>query len=282
MTDTAALDPSLASRAAPPGSMRYFALLYTPDERRTALTALFLIEAEIRESAASASHDVAHTRLRWWRAEVDRLINGSPQHPAARALHATHRGPLATFAKLHELLASADMDLARMTYSNARELRAYCSRSSGAFAELLAHELSPDGELDEDTRRAAHAMGVGIRHAEILRDTRQDVHDGRVYFPLELFERHGAEPAALNQPDISESARLVLRAFKEIADHSFERTHLPPARRDMLRPLLVLEALHRRLLNRIAARNFEVARERIELGPFEKPWTAWRAARAGK
>jgi hypothetical protein len=46
-----------------------------------------------------------------------------------------------------------------------------------------------------------------------------------------------------------------------------------------LRPLAVLGALHRRLLDRIAAQDFDVARSRIELGPIEKPWVAWRTAR---
>ena len=41
----------------------------------------------------------------------------------------------------------------------------------------------------------------------------------------------------------------------------------------------VLGALHLRLLDRIAARDFDVATSRIDLGPIEKPWTAWRAAR---
>jgi phytoene/squalene synthetase len=41
----------------------------------------------------------------------------------------------------------------------------------------------------------------------------------------------------------------------------------------------VLAALHRRLLDRIAARDYDVATSRIDLGPIEKPWVAWRAAR---
>ncbi len=66
--------------------MRYFSLLYAPEDKRDIVLALYAIETEIRESAKSASHDVAHTRLTWWRAETDRLINGNPQHPATRIL----------------------------------------------------------------------------------------------------------------------------------------------------------------------------------------------------
>src|ERR1700754_3356454 len=127
----AALDGSLVNRAAPPGSMRYFSLLYAPEDRREPFLALSVVDAEIRESAQSANHDVAHTRLQWWRGEIDRLVNGSPQHPATRLLN---EGPVtdrSTFAKLHETIAAADMDLARMTYSNMPELRAYSSRSGG-------------------------------------------------------------------------------------------------------------------------------------------------------
>src|SRR3954467_5383951 len=106
----------MVNRAAPVGSMRYFALLYTPPELREAVTALFVIDAEIRESAQSPNHDVAHTRLQWWRQEIDRLTNNNSQHPAARILQAQAQFDRKRFAKLHELIVAADMDLARMTY----------------------------------------------------------------------------------------------------------------------------------------------------------------------
>jgi hypothetical protein len=47
----ASLDDSLVNRAAPPGSMRYFSLLYAPENKREQLLALYVIDAEIRESA---------------------------------------------------------------------------------------------------------------------------------------------------------------------------------------------------------------------------------------
>ena len=47
----ASLDDSLVNRAAPPGSMRYFSLLYAPQDRRERLLALYVLDAEIRESA---------------------------------------------------------------------------------------------------------------------------------------------------------------------------------------------------------------------------------------
>jgi 15-cis-phytoene synthase len=273
----ASLDDSLVNRAAPPGSMRYFSLLYAPEDRRDELCALYVIDAEIRESAQSASHDVAHTRLQWWRGEVDRLVNGNPQHPATRVLHEAKRVKPASYSKLHELLVAADMDLARMTYSNMRELRAYCSRSGGAMEELMAAQLLAPQALDEASRATANRLGIGVRQSEMLRDLRQDAHDGRVYLPQDRLAAHNVTLEDLRDREVAPHLKAALREFRDAArDELQSALASTPAK---LRALGVLAALHRRLLDRIAARDFDVAASRIDLGPIEKPWIAWRTAR---
>jgi len=166
-----------------------------------------------------------------------------------------------------------------MAYVNARELRAYCARSGGTVLELLAAELSESGTLAESARAAANTLGIGIRQAEILRDLRQDAYDGRIYLPLEDLDRHSVPTEALSARQIEANVRVALEEFRDRALENFSAPSLSAQERSQLRPLWVLAALHRRLLDRIAARNYDVASERIELGPIEKPWVAWRAAR---
>jgi 15-cis-phytoene synthase len=272
----ASLDDSLVNRAAPPGSMRYFSLLYAPENKREQLLALYVIDAEIRESAQSANHDVAHTRLQWWRAEIDRLVNGSPQHPAMRLLNDS-LGERSSFAKLHETIVAADMDLARMTYSNMGELRAYSSRSGGAIQELAAAQLVAPLPLDEAVRTTANRIGIGVRQSEMLRDLRQDAYAGRVYLPQERLTRHNVTLEDMRGREVAAHLKAALREFKDAVNEEL-RSALASAPA-ALRPLAVLGALHRRLLDRIAARDFDVATSRVDLGPIEKPWVAWRAAR---
>ena len=270
------LDDSLVNRAAPPGSMRYFSLLYAPEDRRDQLCALYVIDAEIRESAQSVNHDVAHTRLQWWRAEIDRLVNGSPQHPATRLLNESSV-ERASFAKLHEIMVAADMDLARMTYSNMRELRAYSSRSGGAIQEVAAAQLVAPAPLDEAARATANRIGIGVRESEMLRDVRQDAYDGRVYLPQDSLTEHKVSLEDLRAREVAPQVKVALREFKNAVQdelHSALASVSTP-----LRPLAVLAALHARLLQRIAARDYNVSQSRIELGPIEKPWVAWKAAR---
>lgn len=270
------LDDTHINRAAPPGSMRYFSVLYAPADKRDAVMALYVVDAEIRESAQSANHDVAHTRLQWWRQEIDRLVNGNPQHPATRILNTSDRRQ---FAKLHELIVAADMDLARMTYLNMHELRAYCARSSGAVQELIAAQLADP--LDESARAAANRIGVGIRQTEILRDLRQDAYDGRLYLPLDQLEQKQIGHDRVRAREIDPALKDILVAFRSAVSSELKEAQaaVPAGLRPALRPLMVLAHLHLRLLDRIARRGYDVASQRIELGPLEKSFAAWRAAR---
>ena len=272
------LDSGMLNRTASPGSLRYFALLYAPPERRDAIAALFVIDSELRESARNANHDVAHTRLQWWRAEIDRLANRNSQHPATRLLQAQHGADRATFGKLHELVAAADMDLARMTYNNVQELRAYCARSAGALMETIASQLAPN-TIDAATSSVINRLGTGIREVEIVRDLRQDAHEGRVYLPVEEMDRLNIRQQDLDRPQTSEPVRAALESIKRDSLENLTKPDIQPAElHDALRPIWVLAALHRRLIERIATHNYTVGAERIDLGPIEKPWVAWRAA----
>ena len=271
------MDESQVNRAAPAGSMRYFSLLYAPDGKRDQLCALYVIDAEIRESAQSANHDVAHTRLQWWRAEIDRLVNGNPQHPATRLLNDAQPGDRTIYSKLHETMVAADMDLARMTYSNMGELRAYCSRSGGAIQELMAAQLLAPAPLDEANRAIANRLGSGVRQSEILRDLRQDACDGRVYLPQDRLAEHKVTLEDMRSREVAPRLKAALREYRDTVKGELQAALASTGRQ--LRPLAVLAALHRRLLDRIAAHDYDVATSRIDLGPIEKPWVAWRAAR---
>jgi phytoene synthase len=279
VTPISSLDDSLVNRAAPVGSMRYFALLYTPPADRDVVTALYVIDAEIRESAQSANHDVAHTRLQWWRQEIDRLVNDNAQHPATRILAARTGFDRKRYVKLHELIVAADMDLGRMTYLNERELRSYCSRSGGVVQELIAAVVA-NGTEEPRVREFANRIGIGIRQAEILRDLRQDAYDGRMYLPLDELEREHVTIEHMRAKEVSTSLKTLLARFAtrieselnvEVADLGSTKAYL--------RPLFVLGALHKQLVRRIARSDYDVASQRRELGPIEKPWIAWRAAR---
>jgi len=254
------------NRAAPPGSMRYFALQYTTPEQRAALQALFVIDSEISASV-NAAHEVAHTRMQWWRSEIDRLVNRNAQHPATKSLQSML--PDADFSQLHELLAAADMDLAHMTYNTAAELDAYLARSSTAL------------HFAADNTAQARELASWIRRVETLRDLAADIHDGRLYWPLDELDTAGVTLDALRAGKMTDAIRKVIATETQRLDDRYralQKQSTGPA----LRPLAVLAELHLKLLRRIAGADYDVLTQRHEVGPLQKVWTAWRAARQAR
>jgi 15-cis-phytoene synthase len=265
-------------RGTPPGSMRYFSVLFATAEQRPWLQALYAFEAEIRDTIDAQSHEAAHARLQWWRTEVDRTVGGRPQHPITTALLPVRLCASGDLSLLHESLSAADLDLAHMTYASAQELEAYCFRSAGALQTLVAAALAGPRELSAAERTFARKLGSALRQTELLRDFGTDLRRGRLHAPLDLFTSAGIEPDSLNGvPSASVAGALEPWRTRAITDLGTLSSGLTKHERRAQRPGLVLAALHQRLLARVNP-TATGAGARAELPPFARLWTAWSTA----
>jgi phytoene synthase len=302
------LDSSLITRALPTGSMRYYAWLYTPEAQRDFLAALFLIETELHETARAA-HEVAHIRLQWWREEIERLIEGRALHPATQVLqHASQQrtrrfdsaqrsdtsavsksarnAPVTEpsrsaldFQPLHQTLLSAAQELANVTFETDAELNQYLSGSVGALFTLFAEQSVEIPSVPLLT--AASHIGAFVRQVETTRDLRQDFHHGRMYLPLAALDELNIEYEALQKSEWPDAFVQLIksRSMQQLAAYQTLKQGLLNAEKEALRPLLVLGDLHARLLQLISFDPIAHTRQRLELGPIQKLWIAWRAAR---
>lgn len=274
------LDASQLQRAIPEGSMRYFAWLYTPLQHRDVLAAAFLLEAELRDTA-NAPHDVAHIRLQWWRDEMERLSSGNAQHPATQVLQ-HYRNASTDFSVLDALLLSTAQDLAHSTYERDIELNQYLNGQGTLFA-LMAQYLATDVKgIERDTLLpTATQLGAIVRHIELLRDLKTDIHHGRLYLPLDELDKMKIEYETL---DSKEWPQVFIQWIEErcvnIARQHAQLTQTLLTRESsVLRPLLVLAALHIKLLDNLSNNVKSIIDTRLELGAFSKLWTAWNTAR---
>lgn len=277
--DDAALQDALV-RGLPPGSRRHLAVLFAGMPVGEVLGALYAYEAELRRIVASESHEAAHARLQWWRAELDRLAGSRPSHPITRALLASGLDWRGQASLLHEALAAADLDLARFTYRTWTELDAYCFRAGGALQTLIAATLAGTRPLSAQERDFARKLGSALRQAEMLERLPLDLRRGHLYAPLEVLEDLGVDPAALGHGEPGSPARRFLEDWR--ARVRGELLGLPglldnAAERSAQRHGLVLAALYARWLERPAAARPSQQR-RLDLEPLDRLWTAWRTA----
>jgi 15-cis-phytoene synthase len=266
-------------RGTPPGSLRHFAVMYAPAHAQSVLEALYAFEAEIRDTVQASTHEVAHSRLQWWRGEIDRLLGNDPQHPVTRALRPLRDTAGDRMALLHEPLVAADIDLARFTFGNERELEAYCFRAAGSLQTLAAIASSGAESLSGAEAEFARRLGSAMRRTELLRDLRAHLAAGRLPLPLDALAAANVDPEALG-PDTVTPALAALLAGMQRALRT-ELHGLAPildrTARTRQRQGLVLAALHVKLLARID-HGQELARARAEVPAWTKLWTAWSTA----
>ena len=181
------------------GSSFYGAMRTLPKDRRDAMFAIYAFCREIDDIA-----DDPHAARRAGGGacrladEIDRLYEGTPQKPTARALLL----PVARYALRKEdfvaLIDGMEMDAGEIFHGpSMATLTLYCERVAGAVGMLSVRVFGEPGEAGE---RLAWSLGQALQLTNILRDLKEDAERGRLYLPDELLATHGIaarEPAAV-------------------------------------------------------------------------------------
>jgi phytoene synthase len=264
-----------AAEAVPPLSDNWYARLFAPRERRTALTAIFACAAEIDGCARGAREGaVARLKLAWWREEVAALAGGAPRHPAAIALAESSR-PVARADELWlALVAAAERRVDPTPHPYTAAWLAHCF-DAGALHELLALAFDADGT----ERERARALGAAVAAARSVCSARREAARGRLELPLDALASAGIDPAdaasaAWTQPALEMLARMSAEA-RERLDGAHEA--ISPGGGLRLQPCLIMEALQRARLEAFVAHDY--AADSDAERPLARLWTAWRAAR---
>jgi phytoene synthase len=273
-------DQYCQQKAAASGSSFYYSFLFLPDARRRAITALYAFCREVDDVVDEVSErEAARMKLHWWRAEIERLFAGQPNHPVARALApalAAHDLPRAHF---EAIIDGMEMDLDHAGYRDFEQLKGYCYRAASVVG-LLAAEIF--GYEDAGTRDYAQSLGTAFQLTNIPRDVREDAMRGRIYIPGEDLEAHGVQPGELAHPATPAHVAALFRAQAERARTHYDRAFaaLPECDRYAQRSGLIMASIYLALLDEIERDGFRVLEHRVSLTPVRKLWIAWRTARA--
>ena len=247
-----------------------------PPYKRDALSAVYALARRIDDIADGDRVPVAARA-----AELDRLreaileIGTAPppaDDPVLVALgDAASRLPIPLGA-FGELIDGAQMDVTGRRYQTFAELETYCRCVAGAVGRLCLGVFG--SRPDPAAAGYADALGIALQQANILRDLREDLLNGRVYVPAEDLDRFGVrlriEDGRLADPDGS-LARLIR--------FSAERARCWFADGQRLIPLLdwrsaasarAMSGIYAALLDRIAAQPSLVYGGRLSLPVRQK------------
>ena len=250
-----------------------------PPYKRDALSAVYALARRIDDIADGDRVPVAQRA-----AELDRLREAIAAPPPAddpvllAICDAASRLPIPMGA-FGELIDGALMDVTGRRYQTFAELETYCRCVAGAVGRLCLGVFG--SRPDPAAPGYADALGIALQQANILRDLREDLVNGRVYVPGEDLDRFGVrlriEDGRLADPDGS-LARLIR--------FSAERARSWFADGQRLIPLLdwrsaasarAMSGIYAALLERIAAQPSLVYGGRLSLPVRQKAAIAARA-----
>tara|TARA_R110002049_G_scaffold28779_10_gene98217 strand:+ start:1509 stop:2342 length:834 start_codon:yes stop_codon:yes gene_type:complete len=245
-------------RTAASGSSFYYGFLCLSAPRRRAIMALYAFCREVDDIVdENDDQDAARAALDEWRAELDRVYAGTPQHPVGRALADVVEQFDLPQEQLLEIVDGMEMDLDQHRYADFNALRLYCYRVASVVG-LLSAEIF--GYRERATLRYASDLGLAFQLTNIIRDVGDDARRGRIYLPLDELARFG-----VSEDDIVAGRQTP--AFTELMTFQCERARetyvralaeLPATDRRAQRPGLVMAAIYRRLLEEIEAGGYRV------------------------
>jgi len=269
-------DEYCQQKAAASGSSFYYSFLFLPPERRRAITALYAFCREV-DDVVDEAHEpqIAAAKLAWWRAEVENLFAGKPQHPVTKALAAFKDRFAIGQERLNDIIDGMEMDLSQSRYLDWPGLERYCYRVAGAVGLLAAGIF---GYRDPRTLDYARELGIAFQITNIIRDVGEDARKNRIYLPMADLKEFGV-PAAdiLNARETPQFNRLMaFEAARAREQYARAMRALPDADRRTQRPGLIMAAIYRTLLDEIERDDFRVLTRRTSLTPLRKFWIAWR------
>lgn len=259
------------------GSSFLWGMRILPKPRRDAMYAIYAFCREVDDIADEPGAEAdKRAQLQEWRAEIDRLYDGNPTYPTARALLVPVRDYDLPRAEFLTVIDGMETDARPVvTAPSMDELMTYCRRVAGAVGMLSIHAF---GAARPPAPDIAVALGNALQLTNILRDVNEDAMRDRLYLPRELLEKHGVRYDTAAAVLHDDKTAAVCADLARTARDYFAATDALLAQFDwrLMRPAILMMEVYRRTLDRLEARGWDKFREPVRVSRPEKLWVAFR------
>jgi phytoene synthase len=270
----------------------YYAFLVLPKRKRQALCAVYAFMRRCDDIADDPNLSLEERRykLDTWLDALHRVQQGEPSDdPILLALTDAQRRYTIPAGLLDELAMGTAMDVVdpeaasqdtrpsanlavpglTIRYHTFDDLKVYCYRVASVVGLVCIHVF---GYRDPAAEPLAEQCGLAFQLTNIIRDVKEDAAMGRVYLPEEDLAKFGLSAAELlSKPDPARFRPLLALEADRARQlyHSGEQL-IPYISEDSQPALWVLVNIYRRLLEKIAERQYDVFNGKVSLTVSEK------------
>src|SRR5271170_7352903 len=264
----------------------YYAFLVLPRRKREALCAVYAFMRKCDDIADDPALSLPERRqkLDLWLDALHRAQQGQPtDDPILLALTDAQRRYHIPAGLLDELAHGTSMDVEEaeasaqttsapglsIQYKTFEDLRIYCYRVASVVGLVCIHVF---GYRDPAAEPLAENCGLAFQLTNIIRDVKEDAAMGRIYLPEEDLAKFNLSAAELLvTPDPARFRPLL--AFEADRAREFYVSGdalIPYISEDSQPGLWVLVTIYRRLLEKIAEKQYDVFTAKISLSTSEK------------
>jgi 15-cis-phytoene synthase len=270
----------------------YYAFFVLPKRKRQALSAVYAFMRRCDDIADNPGLTAPERRFRLdtWLDGLHRAQQGQPtDDPILLALTDAQRQYTIPAGLLDDLATGTAMDVVDPVFENSatlpasdtpaaqvtvryrtfEDLKVYCYRVASVVGLVCIHIF---GYRDPAAEPLAEQCGLAFQLTNILRDLKEDAAMGRVYLPEQDLASFGLSAAdLLTTPDVARFRPLLaLVADRAREGYQAGAKLIPYVSEDSQPALWVLINIYRRLLEKIAERQYDVFSGRVSLTVTEK------------
>lgn len=260
----------------------YYGFAVLPLRKRNALSAVYAFMRrcdDITDDTTLSPYD-RHVKLADWLDKVHRALAAQPtDDPVLLALTDAQRTYQIPIGLLDQLAFGTAVDLdygpepaagapLAVRYQTFEELQQYCYGVASVVGLVC---IKIFGYRDPAAESLAERCGLAFQLTNIIRDVKEDAAMGRVYFPQEDLAHFGLSAGDLTAPDMTRMRPLLaLEADRARECYAAGEQLIPLVNEDSQPALWVLITIYRRLLEKIALKQYDVFSGRVRLTVTEK------------
>lgn len=196
----------------------YFASALLPEEKRSAVRALYAFCRTVDDIVDESTDDQRESRLDYWRGMIEHASFLDGDLVAAAWADTLARYHIPRHYAL-QLIDGVNRDLTQTRYQTFEELATYCYGVASTVGLMSMYIV---GFKSSDAVPYAIKLGVALQMTNILRDIGEDYQNGRLYLPREELAFHGIREQDIAEGRITDNWRQFMKFQIERTRHLYE------------------------------------------------------------
>jgi len=249
----------------------YYAFNLLPAEQRDAMNTVYAFYRKTDDivDEGTISDDFKNEKLRKWRIELEKSLEGQSEYPLINKLSRTilhFNIPLEPF---FDLIKGMEMDLQQKRYVTFNDLQNYCYNVASTIG-LMCIEIF--GYRHPSAKDFAINLGIALQLTNILRDVKKDAEKGRIYLPKEDLDKFNYKESDVINNTYNENFQKMMQYQVDRARDYFNAATACLNREDKkaMFAARAMQHIYYRMLNKIVDADYDVYHKKIRISTAKK------------